>query len=67
MAAEEVCTRTGQFFKFYVNVTFNIKNVNININFNVTINIDIININININIRSVNSINLLLAIQRQPR
>ena len=65
MAAEEVCTRTGQFFKFYVNVTFNIKNVNININFNITINIDIINININI--RSVNSINLLLAIQRQPR
>ncbi len=46
-------------------ITFQIKNVNININFN--INIDIININININIRSVNSINLLLAIQRQPR
>ena len=40
-------------------------------NVNINITIDIININItiniNINIRSVNSINLLLAIQRQPR
>ncbi len=72
MAAEEVCTRTGQCFKSYVNVIFNMNNINININITImNINICInININNNINIRtvnSVNSINLLLAILRQPR